>query len=164
MREKSLRLSRVSLNALHNTIFVLENHEPVSLNDVLVKWRLEVKERLNYANIGFKWLRPNKLNKITIPARLKICAEHILTEAITNAIKYGDPAVICIAFEISSLTFVMEIRDNGGCKDLEWTSGLGVKIMRDRVNKLNGKIERLKNLESSTSGVIVRCELPLETG
>jgi len=81
-------------------------------------------------------------------------------EAVTNAIKHGDPKSITIGLAVVSGGGVLTIRDDGCGFDVvpKSKSGLGMRIMNYRAKMIGGML----SIQSSVNGgTVVRCSFPL---
>lgn len=87
----------------------------------------------------------------------------VFQEALTNAIKHSDASLIEVRLDIvDEAWLVMEILDNGSGfstrKTSEQDSGLGISIIRDRVQRLSGKAD-IQSIPGKGTRVSVRVPL-----
>ena len=110
----------------------------------------------------------------TIPCLLKVsrrlttCDGHtvvnlirIVQEAVTNAVKHGEPERIEISAVREKEQIVVTVWDNGkGIGREAWLSstGKGLKIMRHRANMIDAK---LVVRQDSRGGTVMRCSIPV---
>lgn len=78
------------------------------------------------------------LEKITI--KLWIIIEENLKEALTNIAKYSEANLVTISILVYNKILRVEVRDNGKGSDFK-TIGLGLKGIRERVERENGRVE-----------------------
>jgi two-component system CheB/CheR fusion protein len=83
----------------------------------------------------------------------------IAQEACTNAVKHGQASRIDISLEAPDQHIVLKIQDDGAGMPWPPPEGLGLRIMRNRANVLQGRlaIERAK-----PQGTIIACTIPKE--
>ena len=89
---------------------------------------------------------------------MEAAAYYVVSEALTNAVKYANAAVIHVALDVNDTTSRLSIdddRDGGADPAL----GSGIIGLIDRVDALGGKLTLRSPLGEGTSLVI---ELPLE--
>lgn len=87
-----------------------------------------------------------------------IAALRLVQEALTNALRHGDPERVAIALSCQGDTLSIEVRDDGrGCDRVE--PGNGLRGMRERIERFGGSL----TLESRRgAGFAVRATVPTE--
>ncbi len=69
-----------------------------------------------------------------------IAVFHIIQEALTNAVRHGKAAKICVCLEYTDRSIAFRVSDNGnGAVDIK--EGYGLKGIRERVEAFRGKVE-----------------------
>jgi PAS domain S-box-containing protein len=89
----------------------------------------------------------------------------LITEAVTNAIKYGihperEP-IIAVAMTRADSSIQLDIRDNGAgiadFRNLEKIDSLGMKLMHSLAEQIGGTL----SIESDSDGTVIRLRFPL---
>jgi signal transduction histidine kinase len=90
--------------------------------------------------------------------RVEVAVYHLVSEALTNAAKYAEPAVVTVTLERAGATLVAQIADDGrGGADSR--GGTGRRGLADRTVALGGPL----TIDSPPgAGTVVRAELPLD--
>ena len=97
----------------------------------------------------------------SLDPELETTIYRLLQEALTNVAKHARAGRVAVSARVIGSEIVLEVQDDGvGFEPLEQTSGFGLAGMRERVYLAGGKLE----LESGTSGTLVRAHLPLPGG
>jgi len=77
-----------------------------------------------------------------LSANLKTTILYTLKEGITNIIKHAKATVVDILFYTCDNTLMLEIADNGiGISKKNAVKSMGLDSMKERVEKMGGKIE-----------------------
>jgi len=88
-------------------------------------------------------------------------AQHLFRvaqEAINNALRHGKATQINLALATDARELVLTISDNGrGLGDRETSSGIGIRIMKHRLNSIGGTFDLV---EGNAGGITVICRLP----
>jgi signal transduction histidine kinase len=103
---------------------------------------------------------------LSVPPALALHVRHLLSEAVSNAVRHGSASRIQIAITRSDETLFIRVRDNGG--GFRGLSGLykdedlkvldvGPNSLRSRVLDLGGTVR----LETSPAGALIDVTLPL---
>jgi signal transduction histidine kinase len=93
-----------------------------------------------------------------LPQPVEAAAHYVVSEALTNAVKYANAAVIHVALDVNDTTLRLSIDDDGD-GGADPALGSGIIGLIDRVDALGGKLTLRSPLGEGTSLVI---ELPLE--
>ena len=89
---------------------------------------------------------------------MEAAAHYVVSEALTNAVKYANAAVIHVALDVNDTTLRLSIDDDGD-GGADPALGSGIIGLIDRADALGGKLTLRSPLGEGTSLVI---ELPLE--
>ena len=83
-------------------------------------------------------------------------------EAVNNAVKHGNPTRIEINLLLEGDLLLLRIQDNGGGCEVQRSTrtGLGMRIMQYRAQKIGGRLEFVSSPEEGTE---VKCSLPVAT-
>jgi signal transduction histidine kinase len=100
--------------------------------------------------------RPASLPKI--PSSVEDNLLRIGQEALTNAVKHGKPGEITIRFEPGPSDLLLEIGDDGEGASGDLVEGVGLRGMKERIARLQGKLEILPGRDK---GMLVRVKVPL---
>jgi signal transduction histidine kinase len=85
-----------------------------------------------------------------------LAASHFVQEGMLNAVSHGKATAIRIAFREAEGMLVVSVKDNGeGSKAVQ--EGIGIAGMRERIEKLGGRLE----YDSSSLGFSIEMRLPL---
>jgi signal transduction histidine kinase len=96
------------------------------------------------------------ISRLPQPVEAAVC--YVVSEALTNAVKYANAAVIHAALDVNDTTLRLSIDDDGD-GGADPALGSGIIGLIDRVDALGGKLTLRSPLGEGTSLVI---ELPLE--
>ncbi len=135
------------------------NLTPVPLALAASRWRLEVRERTEAAGIRLHWtILADETNPPVLSARQHANLTRILREAVTNAIKHGQPENLHITLEATQSALLLEVRDDGNSNASSTfdQGGRGCAIMQARSEELGGHAEWI-----FAEGCTVRVELPV---
>ncbi len=93
-----------------------------------------------------------------LPAAVEVAAYRIGTEALTNVVRHADARHVELRLECADGADALRltVTDDGGGTGM-WTSGVGLRSIRDRVAELGGRCE----LGPTTAGGRVLAVLPL---
>jgi signal transduction histidine kinase len=89
-------------------------------------------------------LRSSNVPEDTLPARVKHELLRIAQEAVHNAVRHANPAVIAVALQWDAPDLVLRVRDDGcgiSAARLEKSEGLGLASMRQRASEIGGRFE-----------------------
>jgi signal transduction histidine kinase len=101
-----------------------------------------------------------------LPIGIETALFRVLQEGLTNAHRHSGASEISICFQRQLETATLEIRDSGRgippavlnrLRAASAESGVGLAGMRERLNKLNGKLE----IEADDHGTLLRAIVPL---
>jgi signal transduction histidine kinase len=95
-----------------------------------------------------------------LPQPVEAAAYYVVSEALTNAVKYANATVIHVDLGVDGTTLRLSIADDGD-GGADPALGSGITGLIDRVDALGGKLTLRSPLGEGTSLVI---ELPLEPG
>ena len=90
---------------------------------------------------------------------MEAAAYYVVSEALTNAVKYANATVIHVDLDVNDATLRLSI-DDDGVGGADPALGSGIIGLIDRVEALGGKLTLRSPLGEGTSLVI---ELPLES-
>ncbi|MCW2572076.1 MAG: putative signal transduction histidine kinase [Frankiales bacterium] len=99
----------------------------------------------------------SRLDGARLPAGVESSAYFIVAEAVTNAVKHGQPSWIRIELDQPGHTLVVRVTDDGrgGAAVLP---GGGLSGIQDRVSTLQGGLR----VQSTTAGTRITAEFPIE--
>jgi len=163
--ESNAQTARAALQTLRQTIRGLEVKDvTIRLCDALADWRGEAAERLDAAGIAFNWQQPDEVGGLLLNNRQQINLGQIIREAISNAISHAQANAIGVFTQISELTLIIGILDNGLRTDPKnWTAGTGLNNMHRRAEELGGQLRiqvaQVDGQAGPGSCVEVRCPL-----
>lgn len=77
---------------------------------------------------------------VDLPAAVEVAAYRIGTEAMTNVLRHSSATRAVVTLTCAD-TLDLEIVDNGCQRTEQWTAGVGLRAMRERVDELGGRLE-----------------------
>ena len=93
-----------------------------------------------------------------LPASIEAAAYYVVSEAVTNIVKYAGATTIDVTVEVDE-THVTVIVSDDGCGGADPSAGTGLRGLRDRVAALDGTL----GVDSPTNrGTRIVAEIPLE--
>ena len=93
-----------------------------------------------------------------LPAPIEAAAYYVISEAITNIVKYAGATSITVAVVRDEESVIVTVIDDG-CGGADPTAGTGLRGLRDRVAALDGAL----TVDSPTDrGTRIVAEIPLE--
>jgi signal transduction histidine kinase len=120
-----------------------------ALNNMIAEIGKETKTNI-YFNTQIKSLKFDPDEEDTI--------YRIVQEGITNAIRHGEAAEICITIARKDKHLNIAIKDNGkGCAEIK--QGFGLRHIKERVRLLNGTVEY-----DGTNGFLINVNIPIRWG
>jgi len=149
-------LAKESLQLLRETIRTMDDSVVSTLPAVLGECRREALDRVEAAGAVLEW-EIDGAPVVSITSRQHINLTRILREAITNALKHGQPEKIEVVFPSWSPSLCLRVRNSGVADNLEPQPGVGLLTMQARANEVGGSVQW--RLEQSTFTVEV--EIPL---
>ena len=159
--ERIRELARDALHDLREVVYHARG-EPGTLEQVLGEIRNELSDRLALAAWKLDWQQAS-LPDVLLPGDCTIHVYRILREATTNAIKHAAPGTLRVRMRVHAGMVYVDITDQGG-HDHELDpgttgSGAGQQGMRDRAQRLGGRLEIEPGTLCGTK-VVLRFPLP----
>ena len=108
--------------------------------------------------------RSTNISEDTLPARVKHELLRIAQEAVHNAVRHANPAMIAVTLQWDAPDLVLRVRDNGcgiSAARLEKSDGLGLANMRQRASEIGGRFE-IQTAASRGTSIIVTVPVPGE--
>jgi len=137
---KQTELARAAMEDLRAALSNIDG-SPVLLEDAVADWRDEANQRCDAANIEMHWESKIGSNSAWLQPRLKTLLQRALRECITNAIKHGKPSRINSKIEMMNDMLTISVIHNGERSEpAEWTPGIGMKGLRDRLASCDGTL------------------------
>jgi Signal transduction histidine kinase len=129
-----------------------------TLQDSLSRWRVEAVERCEAAGVDLVWQPPgNASSRILLGPSQVIHLDRFLREAITNALRHARPTHVDVYVGIDDDRLCIQVCNDGVTLPVErWPHGLGLRNMRQRVERLGGHL----TLRVRDGRAEVRCEVP----
>jgi len=88
----------------------------------------------------------------------------IAREAVKNAVLHSDAKHVNITFRSENDDLIMEIEDDGGGFDIEEIgNGMGINIMKHRMEIMNGSLDIKASNRFDKKGTLVLCKMPLNS-
>ena len=93
-----------------------------------------------------------------LPASIEAAAYYVVSEAVTNIVKYAGATTIDVTVEVDETHVTVTVSDDG-CGGADPSAGTGLRGLRDRVAALDGTL----GVDSPTDrGTRIVAEIPLE--
>jgi signal transduction histidine kinase len=131
--------ARDALHALRQTIYELDEQQPILLNDLLLTLQAQLRERARPYNIEVDWQEPATLPAVEFGARAQINIQRILTEAASNAINHTTPSRFSASVQIENQQLQLRLCNDGAIAPMtEWIHGKGINHIKSRMAELGG--------------------------
>lgn len=136
---------------------------PIGLSLAQVRWRAELRERLESAGVTVEWVLEGDPGAVSLSARQNANLTRILREAVTNALKHAGARHLRIELRIADGALHLSVRDDGrGMRSGEpEEGGRGMAIMRARAAELGGTVAWRVPDAGTAGGCEVLMSLPL---
>lgn len=137
------QMARSAMVALRHAIYALDKERKRSLYELIEDWIGSSVERMPGSRGLPPVVLPGEAEEIMLSARHYVNLRRVLDEALTNALKYGDPDSVTFAacFDaegtrlcLSNLVAEQQPRDDAG------PSGHGLTNLRTRMRELDGEL------------------------
>lgn len=138
-----------ALKALRETMRILDGNPLQDLTVCLQDMKAEAGEKLIDTNIALSWHQTLDDDSLEITMRQAININHILSEAVNNAIEHASSTHIEIRFESDEKNITLKVINDGATRinpDKKLTRGRGLNNMSVRTSELGGHFEF--NIES----------------
>jgi len=136
-------LATETLAALRDTIYVINDEvssEPLAF--VALQWRAELEERLSSSSTAMHFSSDYHDPDLELPKRWVLNLGRVLREAITNALKHGEPENLWVhSYSTASHLSVFVSNDGQVSDPATWPRNAGRTNMRNRIEELGGRIE-----------------------
>ncbi len=110
-----------------------------------------VQKQSKIGSYKYEIKNDEKINWTNIEDKIKINLYRIILEAVQNITKYAKASQVALFFTYKNNTIQLTIKDNGSGFDTSKKSkGIGLKNMRSRIQKLNGKFEMISKTNTGT--------------
>lgn len=132
-----------AMQTLRETVRVSVKSNPLSLNEHLADWRVEIAERCEHAGASLHWQQASELDTEQIQARRLLDLSQTLRELVTNALKHASPSDLSIKITRSPTHLELHLAHNGNIScPSTWIEGTGLKSMTKRVHEnLSGQMK-----------------------
>ncbi len=94
--------------------------------------------------------------RMVLPAAVEVAVYRIVIEATTNALRHSAATGVTIDLTLASSVISITVHDNAA-RAGEWTTGVGLRSMRDRTEQLGGRF----HAGPSATGGIVEAVIPV---
>lgn len=150
-------IARAAMQDLRTALASLEARAR-PLADALADWRHETAGRCETAGVELDWQAAGDLPELQLGARQVAALERVLREAVTNALKHGQPRRLTVRIGLVAQRLRLEVQDDGdrAASPDTWREGRGLRNMRRRLEELGGALEL-----AAAGGVRLGAELPL---
>ncbi|MGP4097405.1 ATP-binding protein [Nonomuraea sp. KM90] len=156
LREQSEAMERTAARAMREMQALLLELRPVALEDAGLLPALRelchaYEERLGVAVEA-------ELDEVTLPPAAEHAVLRLVQEAVGNAVKHANPSRIEVRLRERDGAITVSVSDDGtgfDPADVATRHGMGLKLMRERVTELGGRLD----LHSDESGTTVTARL-----
>jgi len=119
----------------------LKNELLTSQSNFMVILKTLINNQSKISGFKYKFTSDKSINWENINDKLKINLYRIIQEALQNIVKHAKATKIKIDFNLKNNRLVLTIQDDGIGFDVKKAKkGIGLKNIRSRVQKLNGKL------------------------
>jgi len=156
-------LAREALVTLRESINSLGGRKEQSLDDLLRELQVDIKFRLEAADIQFSWEQDRRLYKKTLSSRQATNFKRVSQEIITNILKHANADVVRIDSHYIDSMFVFSICDDGDTKLMkDWVNGRGVNNIRTRIKESGGSVRWSQRIiDTELAGTCVEVSIPV---
>lgn len=152
--------AREALNALRQTIYALDDTQPITLNDFMFELQSTIRERIRGYDIALDWKEYEKWPNRTLSAREHINLMRATIEGVINALKHGQSTHLGISLQIHDSQLVINITNHSHPIQVEdWKSGKGIINIRTRMQEIDGQAGW--SILSVDTTELTTCELEL---
>jgi len=135
------RTQRDARRAIESVRRVVDALRPPALDELgLIEALRQRVDQLSYRSDGSRLdvvLETDPLP--TLPAALEVAVYRVATEALTNVARHATATSASLTLRCRD-ELEVRIRDNGSCPS-EWSPGVGLSGMRQRIDELGGRLE-----------------------
>lgn len=139
LRREAESMERTSTRAMREMQALLLELRPVALEDAGLVPAIEELCHAYESRLGLKV--DTVLEEVSLPPPTEHAVLRLVQEALGNAIKHADPALVEVRLSRVARAVQVEIRDDGTGFDPAATAaghGMGLRLMRERVEELGG--------------------------
>lgn len=151
--DKTKPLVRNAIVDMRRLVSTLDN-KPLGKYEAIANWRKEIEERCQIANADLAWADHEETLPEYLAARTYANLSRILREAVSNALKYSEPAAINVSFTQNT------IRITNIAAESQVQNGYGQRIMTERAAEINAVLRQGKE----GSVYFVNVTIPPEQG
>lgn len=135
--------ARKALKGLRESMRVLDGNPLQDVRMVLEDMKAEVEEKLEGTGVRLLWQQSLEDDSLEITMRQAININHILSEAVSNALEHAESTNLSIHFKSDQETITLKVT-NDGAKALEPNQkllrGRGLNNMHVRASELGGRL------------------------
>lgn len=130
-----------ALKALRESMRILDGNPLQDLTVSLEDMKVEVEEKLTNTDVALYWQQSIEDDSLEITMRQAINLNHILSEAVNNAIEHANTKHLQIRFAADTKNIALTVENDGARKpgpDKKLTRGRGLNNMSVRTSELGG--------------------------
>jgi len=151
-----------ALSALRETIYALDDAQPVRLGDFLNEVEAQGRDRLRDSGAVLEWREPDSVPDITLTPRERINLTRTVQEAVSNALRHARPARVQIHPRLNGNELSLHIENDGALLRMEeWKPGKGVHNIRTRMAEIGGTVHWAVTPDKLESSAQCRLSLTL---
>ncbi|GII57698.1 hypothetical protein Pth03_60870 [Planotetraspora thailandica] len=140
LREEAEAMETTANRAMREMQALLLELRPVALEDAGLVPAIEELCRAYEARLGLRV--DTRLEEVPLSPSAEHAVLRLVQEALSNAIKHADPGLVRVRLALDDGTVQVEICDDGsGFDPGPVNHGMGLRLMRERVEELGGTFE-----------------------
>ncbi|MBB5173771.1 sensor histidine kinase [Texcoconibacillus texcoconensis] len=148
-------------NSLTEVRRIIYDLRPMALDDLglvptLAKYLKNIEERGD-VTVSFQHVGRDR----RLPTKMEVALFRFVQEAVTNALKHGEPKKVIVKIELKATKVIVAIKDDGNGFDPEdkKEGSFGLVGMKERVNMLDGEFSIDSKLNK---GTLIVVQLPIK--
>ncbi|HWY23363.1 MAG TPA: ATP-binding protein [Nevskia sp.] len=131
---------REVLASLRLTVYGL-GARPQSIANCLAHWRAEAGERCEASGVHLEWRERAPLSSALLDAPQQLNLARVIREALSNALRHAHPTRVEIEVAVVEHGLEVSLSNDGATLPPEqWRSGLGLRGMDHRMQRLGGSL------------------------
>ena len=153
-KDENLKEPLTELKDTLNTAMTSIRQSVHDLHDDSIDFDAVVKESISSVSDRFNVRYENDAGEL--PVRIRLCFLAVIKEGLSNAVKHSNGDSITIAVREHPAFYQLTVEDNGSCRNMGSSDGIGLQNMRDRAESLGGVI----NFSASEDGFRIFMTVP----
>ena len=151
---------REALQDLREVVAALDQ-TPRFLADAFMDWGEEAQDRCSAAGVRLEWSAPEIDDSLKLDSRTQTNLRRVIREAITNALRHGQPSYIQVTLQLDGQQLCCQIVNDYINTPVADKEGRGKNNMRERITELGGHTS--ESVSPEISQYQINWELPIPT-